>query len=77
VRINALITIIGVVLGNMLWGIPGMFLAIPIIAIIKIICENIPEVSPWALLLGDESSPKSRKGIPNPPPPEAPEDVKE
>ncbi|SEA86675.1 Predicted PurR-regulated permease PerM [Chitinophaga terrae (ex Kim and Jung 2007)] len=56
VRINALVTIIGVVLGNMLWGIPGMFLAIPIIAIIKIICVNIPEVQPWALLLGDEDS---------------------
>ncbi|WP_158563189.1 AI-2E family transporter [Chitinophaga silvatica] len=60
VRINALVTIIGVVLGNMLWGIPGMFLAIPIIAIIKIICENIPEVTPWVLLLGDETSPSKR-----------------
>lgn len=61
VKINALITIIGVVLGNMLWGIPGMFLAIPSIAIIKIICENIEEMYPWAILLGDESKPKVKK----------------
>ncbi|MGO4292294.1 AI-2E family transporter [Chitinophaga sp. RAB17] len=61
VKINALITIIGVVLGNMLWGIPGMFLAIPSIAIIKIICENIEEMHPWAILLGDESKPKVKK----------------
>ncbi|MGF6848062.1 putative PurR-regulated permease PerM [Chitinophaga sp. W3I9] len=61
VKINALITIIGVVLGNMLWGIPGMFLAIPTIAIIKIICQNIEEMTPWAILLGDESKPKVKK----------------
>jgi predicted PurR-regulated permease PerM len=61
VKINALITIIGVVLGNMLWGIPGMFLAIPSIAIIKIICENIEEMKPWAILLGDETKVKVKK----------------
>lgn len=61
VKINALITIIGVVLGNMLWGIPGMFLAIPTIAIIKIICQNIEEMQPWAILLGDESKVKVKK----------------
>ncbi|WP_185937197.1 AI-2E family transporter [Chitinophaga polysaccharea] len=61
VKINALVTIVGVVLGNMLWGIPGMFLAIPTIAIIKIICQNIEEMAPWAILLGDESKPKVKK----------------
>lgn len=63
VKINALITIIGVVLGNMLWGIPGMFLAIPTIAIIKIICENIEEMQPWAILLGDEAKDKKVKKL--------------
>ncbi|MEC5144087.1 AI-2E family transporter [Chitinophaga sp. 180180018-2] len=61
VKINALVTIIGVVLGNMLWGIPGMFLAIPTIAIIKIVCENIEQMNPWAILLGDEEKPKKKK----------------
>lgn len=61
VKINALVTIIGVVLGNMLWGIPGMFLAIPTIAIIKIICVNIDEMQPWAILLGDEEKVKVKK----------------
>ena len=61
VKINALVTIIGVVLGNMLWGIPGMFLAIPTIAIIKIICENIEEMKHWAILLGDEAKIKVKK----------------
>ena len=61
VKINALVTIIGVVMGNMLWGIPGMFLAIPIIAIIKIICENVDYMNPWAILLGDEQEEKQEK----------------
>lgn len=53
VKINALITILGVVAGNLLWGIPGMFLAIPFIAILKIIFENIEQMKPWAILMGD------------------------
>lgn len=58
VKINALVTIIGVVLGNMLWGISGMFLAIPLIAIMKIIFERIEYLSAWAILLGDMPHPK-------------------
>ncbi len=54
VRINALITILGAVIGEMLWGIPGMFLAIPVIAIAKIIFDRIESLKPWGLILGDE-----------------------
>lgn len=54
VRINALITILGVILGEMLWGIPGMFLSIPVIAILKIIFDRVEPLQPWGLLLGDE-----------------------
>nr|WP_295868078.1 AI-2E family transporter [uncultured Chitinophaga sp.] len=61
VKINALVTIVGVVMGNMLWGIPGMFLAIPIIAIIKIVCESVDYMNPWAILLGDEQEEKTEK----------------
>jgi predicted PurR-regulated permease PerM len=53
VKINALITILGVVFGNLIWGVPGMFLAIPFIAILKIIFEHIEYMEPWAILMGD------------------------
>ncbi len=59
VKINALVTIIGVVTGNLLWGVPGMFLAIPIIAMLKIIFERIDSMHPWAILLGE--LPEKRK----------------
>ena len=54
VRINAFITLLGVVLGEMIWGIPGMFLSIPVIAITKIIFDRVETLQPWGHLLGDE-----------------------
>ena len=58
VRINALITILGVIVGGMVWGISGTFLAIPIIAITKIIFDHVEPLKPWGLLLGDERDEK-------------------
>ncbi|MEO5893468.1 MAG: AI-2E family transporter [Ferruginibacter sp.] len=54
VKINALITLLGVIAGEMLWGISGMFLSIPVIAISKIVFDRIENLKPWGLLLGDE-----------------------
>jgi predicted PurR-regulated permease PerM len=53
VKINALFSIIIVIVGNALWGIPGMFLSIPILAIIKLIFDRIDSLKPWGFLLGD------------------------
>lgn len=58
VKINALITLAGVIVGEMMWGIPGMFLAIPVIAMTKIIFDKIESLRPWGLLLGDEKDEK-------------------
>lgn len=54
VRINAFITLIGVVVGEMIWGISGMFLSIPVIAITKIIFDRIESLQPWGMLMGHE-----------------------
>ncbi len=61
VRINALITILGVITGEMLWGIPGMFLSIPIIAMSKIIFDRIESMKPWGILLGDDTEENTSK----------------
>jgi predicted PurR-regulated permease PerM len=53
VKINALVSIIAVLLGGAIWGISGMFLSIPLIAIIKVICDHIEPLKPWGFLLGD------------------------
>jgi predicted PurR-regulated permease PerM len=53
VKINALVSIIVVLIGGALWGIAGMFLAIPLTAIIKVIFDRIDPLKPFGFLLGD------------------------
>lgn len=53
VKINALFAIMVVFAGNALWGISGMFLSIPLLAIIKVIFDHIEPLKPWGFLLGD------------------------
>jgi predicted PurR-regulated permease PerM len=57
VKINALFSIIVVIAGNALWGIPGMFLSIPVLAIVKLVCDHIEPLKPWGFLLGDTMPP--------------------
>jgi predicted PurR-regulated permease PerM len=54
VRINALLSVVAVLLGGAVWGLAGMFLSIPFIGVLKIIFDRIPEMQPWGRLLGDK-----------------------
>lgn len=54
VKINALISILIVLLGGELWGVPGMFLSIPFVGILKIVFDHVPELKYWGKLLGDK-----------------------
>lgn len=58
VNIHPLFTILGIVLGEMLWGIPGMILAIPLMGIAKIICDNVEPLKPYGYLIGEEKKKK-------------------
>ncbi len=55
VRINALVTIVGVLVGGALCGVPGMFLSIPGLAVLKVIFDRVNGLKPFGLLLGDNS----------------------
>ncbi len=57
VKINALFSIIVVLAGNALWGVSGMFLSLPLLAIIKVTCDNFEHLKPWGFLLGDTLPP--------------------
>lgn len=54
VKINAFVSIIGVVIGGTLAGIAGMFLSLPVMAILKIIFDRTENFKQWGVLLGDE-----------------------
>ncbi|MDG2433850.1 AI-2E family transporter [Flavobacterium sp.] len=54
VQINALVSIVGIIIGGALAGIAGMFLAIPILAILKIIFDKTENLEAWGYLMGDD-----------------------
>ena len=54
VKINAFFSVVVVLLGGALWGVAGMFLSIPFLAILKIIFDRLPDLKPWGKLFGDQ-----------------------
>ncbi len=63
VRLNALISFVGIIVGEMIWGLSGMFLSIPVIAIFKIIFDRIESLKPWGYLLGGDNENKKSAPI--------------
>ena len=58
VNINPLFTIIILVMGELVWGIPGMILAIPLLGIVKIVCDHIEPLKPYGFLIGSDRKKK-------------------
>ncbi|MES2881864.1 MAG: AI-2E family transporter [Bacteroidota bacterium] len=54
VNVHPVFTIIGIVAGEFVWGIPGMILALPILGVIKIICDHVEALKPYGFLIGQE-----------------------
>lgn len=52
VRINPFAIIIGLIIASMIWGLPGMLVIIPFLAMLKIIFKNVPSMQPYSYLLG-------------------------
>ena len=61
VKINPLFTIIALIVGQLLWGIPGIILAIPLTAILKIICDYSETLKPYGFLIGEIKTLKKSK----------------
>jgi predicted PurR-regulated permease PerM len=53
VKINALVSIVVVLIGGAIWGIAGMFLSLPLTAICKVIFDRLEPLKPLGFLLGD------------------------
>ena len=54
VKINALAAIVSLIFGAIFWGVPGVILAIPLLAMVRVILDHIDATKPVALLLSDE-----------------------
>ncbi len=53
ISINGMVAIIALLLGSALWGISGMALSLPTIAILKVIFDNVDELKPYGYLMGE------------------------
>ena len=53
VQLNALASILGVLCGGAFAGIPGMFLSLPLLAVLKIIFDHSNGLKQWGVLLGN------------------------
>ena len=60
VNINPLFTILGLVGGELIWGIPGMVIAIPIMGVLKIIFDHVEYLKPYGELIGVEKKEDSK-----------------
>lgn len=63
VRINALATMVGVIIGGAVSGIAGMILSIPLIAILKVVCDHIERLKPLGFLIGNDTPEKIKSHI--------------
>lgn len=62
VRINAFASIVGIVIGGTMAGVSGMFLSIPVMAVLKIAFDKSTNLRQWGLLLGDVGEDNSAGG---------------
>jgi predicted PurR-regulated permease PerM len=53
VKINAFVIILGMIAAGMVWGFPGMFVVVPFLAMIRVICEHVPSLHAYVYLLGN------------------------
>ncbi len=63
VKINPLFTIVALVVGELLWGIPGLILAIPLTAIAKIVCDHSKPIKRYGFLIGEMVGHKYKVGF--------------
>lgn len=63
VNINPLFTILAIVLGEMIWGVAGMILAIPLLGMVKIVCDHVPDLQPYGFLIGTAKQRSRKTGV--------------
>ena len=64
-RLNPMVIIIGIIAGGLVWGIPGMFAIVPLMAMFNILSENVQGLKPYSFLLGTKGARKHAITIKN------------
>ncbi|MBC8044264.1 MAG: AI-2E family transporter [Rhizobacter sp.] len=61
ISLNSIAAVIAVLVGAQLWGISGMFLSLPFVAVLKVIFDHVPSLEPWGKVLGDKQPALQRR----------------
>jgi predicted PurR-regulated permease PerM len=61
VSLNPFAAILAIIIGEQIWGIAGMILAIPVLAICKVIFDIVEPLKPIGYVLGEPGSEKEKK----------------
>ena len=62
VGISPLAVLVSLAIWGWLWGFAGMILAVPMMVIIKIVCENFPFLEPFSILIGSRKAIHAKHG---------------
>ena len=62
VKINAFVSLLSIIAGGAIGGVAGMFLAIPLLAIIKVIFDRVEFLKPWGFVMGDNLRQNQKTG---------------
>ena len=63
VNISGFFTILILLVGGVMWGVAGMVLFLPMLAVTKIVFDAIPKLKPYAFLIGDQETEKPSKRL--------------
>ncbi len=58
VSINPLAAIVSLLIWEKLWGLPGLILALPLTAIVKVIFDSLDDLKAYGFLLGETGKPR-------------------
>jgi len=62
-RLSSFGIIISLAFWGAVWGIPGMFLSVPIMVMLMVVCSHVPALRPIAILLSREGLPETERSL--------------
>lgn len=62
-KLNALTSVLTLIIGAMVWGIAGMIVFLPFTAMLKVVCEQYEGLKPVALLMGEQKHSKEHTSV--------------
>jgi predicted PurR-regulated permease PerM len=65
-RLSSFGIILSLAFWGAVWGIPGMFLSVPIMVMLLVVCSHVPSLRPFAVLLSREGLPEDEKMLDQP-----------